>query len=357
MRILVVEDKPDNISSYKEAIATLVSEGVDVECIYESDLVGALESIDKQKFDGAIIDLKLSQTDYDTEGNNVIKKIVNYRTFPVFVYSAHIGDLDDSIEQSFFFQVFDKTSILFSEIVKKNLEIFNTGITEILGRDGEIEKNLIEIFWKHSPKPFGKLMTKGINKQKLMRFIVGHLYEYLTVDDTNAFDSYMPEEVYIAPPIKTTIFTGSIIKSVSGNDVENKYIVLTPACDLDNSTANQLVLASIDSFSDHKDMTEIKTLSSGSQTKKDKAQSSLNQVVNNNFKQKLYFLPNSENFDGGFINFQNLKIVEYPGTVSSDFVVIATVNNYFLKDIISKFTSYYSRQGAPCLKYSFDDIL
>lgn len=356
MRILVVEDKPDNISSYKETIATLVSEGVSVECDYVSDLVSALDLIDKQKFDGAIIDLKLSSADSDSEGNDVIKKIVNYKTFPVFVYSAHIGDLDDSIERSFFFQVFDKTSILFSEIVKKNLEIFKTGITEILGRDGEIEKNLIDIFWKHSPKPFGKLMAKGINKQKLMRFIVGHLYEYLTVDDVNAFDSYMPEEVYIVPPIKNTIFTGSIIKSVIGSDIGKRYIVLTPACDLDNSTANQLVLASIDSFSDHRDMTEIKTLSSGSQAKKEKAQGSLNQIINNNFKQKLYFLPNSENFDGGFINFQNLKIVEYPGTTPSDFLVIATVNNYFLKDIISKFTSYYSRQGAPSLKYSFDDI-
>lgn len=355
MRILVAEDKADIISSYKETISTLVSEGVDIECIYADDLTGALDIIDKQKFDGAVIDLKLSSADSDGEGNNVIKKIVNNKTFPVFVYSAYTGDLDDSIEQSFFFQVFDKTSITFLEIVKKNLEIFKTGITEILGKDGEIEKNLIEIFWKHSPKPFEKLMSKGINKQKLMRFIVGHLYEYLTVDDANAFDSYMPEEVYIAPPIKSTIFTGSIIESVVG-DVGKKYIVLTPACDLANTKTDKLVLASVDQFSDHRNLNEIKTKAQGSSKDKKSAKSELGKVINNNYDNKLYFLPNSENFSGGFINFQDLRVVDYPGTTSSDFSVVATVNNYFLKDIISKFTSYYSRQGAPSLKYSFDDI-
>jgi hypothetical protein len=327
----------------------------------------ALVAIENEVFDGAIVDLKLSASNTNiTEGNEIIKKIVNLKRFPIFVYSAHLGDLDNTITQSIFFQKFEKTGTSFNDILVKLRDICNTGITNILGKNGIIESHLNKIFWNHIARSFEDLTKSGINEKQLLRYITGHLYEYLEINVANgAFEKYLPEEVYIRPSIKTKFFTGSIIKDKSTG---KNFVILTPSCDIANDKAKHALLASICDLTDEpikglkiKATSPIAANLNRRQKKqakedRDSAKDKLEKLLRNNGGQKYYFLPKSKSFDGGLINFQDLESVGHPGTMSDRFDIVATINSQFLKDIIARFSFYYSRQGAPEVDFEIDNL-
>lgn len=344
MKLIIVEDDNDQITAYLDAISALNAEGgtqIEEPKIVRT-LTEALSAIENENFDAAVVDLKLSNGQ-DYEGNDIIKQIVNIKRFPVFVYSAHLGDLDPAIPESFFFQKFEKTgTVLLRDILIKIRDIYKTGVTKILGRGGTIEKHLIDIFWKHVAESFDNLCRKGIDEKQLLRYITGHLYEYLEIGEADGtFKKYLPEEVYIKPSIKSRFFTGSIIKEKNG---DKKFIILTPQCDIVNNKANHLLLASIRNLTDNL-----------IQEWKRSAPEILKNVMNNSGPYQYYFLPPSSNFEGGLVNFQELESVE-SGSIGERFDIVAAVNSQFLKDIVAKFSFYYSRQGAPEIEVSTDDL-
>lgn len=367
MKLIIVEDDNDQITAYRDSISALNAEG-DIQ-IEEPKIVGtltdALSAIESENFDAAVVDLKLSNGQ-DYEGNDIIKQIVNIKRFPVFVYSAHLGDLDPAVPESFFFQKFEKTgTVLLRDILIKIRDIYKTGVTKILGRGGTIEKHLIDIFWKHVAESFDNLCRKGIDEKQLLRYITGHLYEYLELGETDGtFKKYLPEEVYIKPSIKSQFFTGSIIKEKNG---DKKFIILTPQCDIVNKKAKHLLLASMGNLTENpiqdwksKSSAEIPEALPEEQREarteeKETAAEILQKVVNNNGPYKYYFLPPSSNFEGGLVNFQELESVE-SSNIGERFDIVAAVNSQFLKDIVAKFSFYYSRQGAPEIEVSIGDL-
>jgi len=365
MEILIVEDKEINLAQYRQIISEINASGYgQVNPTIKNELRDALDEIEKKHFDGAIIDLRLSTAEEGT-GNEIIRKIVDFKRLPVFVYSSYLGDIDSSIQESFFFQKFDRTTIGFDEVVKKLIDIYNTGITKILGRSGVIEKYLNEIFWKHIADSFEELKRKGISEKQLLRYIAGHLYEYLELDEaTGTFDKYAPEEVYIKPPIKPIFFTGSIIKDRNSNEL---FIVLTPSCDIVQNKAKKILIAKLSSLSENpvrqikEDSEKIiaaglnKSDRSEQERKKFYAEKDLKSLFSNNYSHRYYFLPKSKNFEGGLINFHMLESVEN-SDIADRFEIVATINTQFLKDIIAKFAFYYSRQGAPDLNCSAQDL-
>jgi len=367
MKLIIVEDDNDQITSYLDTITALneLDGGqIDNPKVVKT-LTEALAAIENEPFDAAILDLKLSSNQNETQGNEVIKLIVNLKRFPVFVYSAYLGDIDSSIPESFFFQKFEKTTPIRDLLIKLR-DIYKTGVTRILGANGLIENHLTKIFWNHIAESFEDLSRNGINEKQLLRYITGHLYEYLEMGDTaGSFERYLPEEVYIKPPIKQKYFTGSIVKEKNS---EKKFIILTPSCDIANCKAEHVLLALIYSLTTGLvrglKSEATKTIRVGlsvgrrqvAEDKKKKAEDDLKRLFRNNYSPKYYFLPPSRNFEGGLINFQDLESVEHPGTMSDRFDIIATVNSQFLKDIVARFAFYYSRQGAPEIEFSIADL-
>jgi CheY-like chemotaxis protein len=363
MEILIVEDKDTNLTQYKQIISEINASGYgQVNPTIKKGLGDALDEIEKKHFDGAIIDLRLSAAEEGT-GNEIIRKIVDFKRLPVFVYSSYLGDIDPNIQNSSFFQKFDRTTIRFDEVVKKLIDIYKTGITEILGRGGDMEKHLADIFWKHIANSFEELKQGGISKNRLLRYIVGHLYEYLELDEAGTFDPYTPEEVYIKPPIKP-LCTGSIIKDKNSGEL---FVVLTPPCDIVQSKAKKILIAKLSSLSEDP-VKQIKNNSekiiaaglnesdrSEQERKKLYAEKDLKNLFGNNYSHRYYFLPKSKNFEGGLINFHMLESVDR-NEVAEKFEIIATINTQFLKDIIAKFAFYYSRQGAPDISCSVKDL-
>src|SRR5687768_10387181 len=104
-KILIVENDPAQITSYGDVIDSFNKKSPIkiVPDIVES-LEDALKALSEKSYDGAILDLKLS--DGKTEGNEIIRAIVDIKRFPVIVYSGFIGDLDPDIPRSIFFQPF-----------------------------------------------------------------------------------------------------------------------------------------------------------------------------------------------------------------------------------------------------------
>jgi CheY-like chemotaxis protein len=367
MRLLSVEDNSANAALYQQLINDFNSSGGEqIELSVVNTLDDALEIIKKQHFDGAIVDLKLSaDTQSETEGNEVLKEIVGKKRFPVFVYSSFLGDIDPTISESIFFQKFDRTALAFLEVVRELLAIYTTGVTKILGQGGTIENHLTGIFWKHIAESFEELKQKGIAEDQLLRYIAGHLYEYLEVgEDAGTFSKYFPEEVYIKPSIKQGFFTGSIVKEKT---TERVFIILSPACDMAQGKAEKILIAELSSLTEFPvkqlKIDANKVIPTGltaavrkqKQEKKERAAKNLEDLLRNNYSQKYYFLPKSKCFNGGLINFQNLESVD-KNLMSTRFDIIATISTHFLKDIVAKFSYYYARQGAPEVNFLVSDL-
>jgi hypothetical protein len=108
------------------------------------------------------------------------------------------------------------------------------------------------------------------------------------------------------------------------------------------------LLADIESESVGLLFDKINTIKKGraSQEVIDESKNILRALINNSYSNKYHFLPKNQNFDAGLINFQRLssiKIKEF----NTDFTRVASINSNFTKDIVARFSYYYSRQGSP----------
>jgi hypothetical protein len=73
--------------------------------------------------------------------------------------------------------------------------------------------------------------------------------------------------------------------------------------------------------------------------------------VNNNSSGNFHFIPKHNEIEAGLIDFQDKTSVDV-NTVEQKLetqkcIRLATVSMPFLKDIISRYSNYYARQGSP----------
>lgn len=367
MKLLLVEDDTglnDACVDVVDDLNTTLEPDDQIDLDTAQTLADAKSKLSSEHYDGVIVDLKLTGDTDVTEGNEILREIVNLKRIPVVVYSAHTPDIDPALETSDFFKVYEKTATDYPTIINELLDLYRTGITEILGRNGFIDKHLSDVFWKHVAPSFSQLREKNITREQLLRYITGHLYEYLEIGDHKSEERYYPEEVYIKPSIKPEPFTGSLMKKTANDNIQ---IILTPACDIAQGKANKILLADVKPLSDDPIQSLRATVAAeidetleaeereSAEIEKAQALERLTKIVSNNGPYKYYFLPPSSSFPGGLINFQNLTSVTRT-ELSRDYEIIATLNRHFLKDVVAKFSFYYSRQGAPDLNFSVEDL-
>ena len=85
---------------------------------------------------------------------------------------------------------------------------------------------------------------------------------------------------------------------------------------------------------------------------KDKKKKKLQQVFNNNYTDYYHWLPKTDFFDGGFLNFRKLHAHEVSDFSDRFGNPTIQISSLFIKDIISRFSSYYARQGQPVIDIS-----
>jgi CheY-like chemotaxis protein len=357
LKLFIVEDDIEFRESYSKQIKifNLEQDHVIVSESFANDLNSAIEILSTNTFfDAAIIDLKLGNDDVTYKGNELVNLIRNNLRFPAFVVTANpeMIEKEKGNENDLFkVKVKGTNNAIFLTILDELKKIHLTGITKILGKSGQIESYLNKIFWEHLTSSIDiwasdNSRTPEQKEKSLLRYTLSHIQEHLELTEESNFENYHPAEIYITPTIKPNVFTGDIVKE---KNTQISYIVLTPSCDLayenkvedvllvkieENNTGLMLQLTSV-----------INNENESKGIKKD-SEKKIKQLIGNNFNNKYHFLPNFKSLNGGLINFQQIKTVKKQD-IKENFTIEASVNINFTKDIVARFSYYYSRQGSP----------
>ncbi len=361
-KVLFVEDNKNDLDTFRSTIDRYFEEKKDrrFKIVFAKNLQEAFKELDNS-FDGAIIDLKLNGD--GNAGNKVIDSIIENYRIPIAVFTG----TPENVEQRDLVEIFKKGEIQYDVVLDKLFEYYQTGLTRILGGRGHLEQTMNRVFWKNIIPTIEVWKTYNSQGKKteeaLLRYTVSHMIE--TLDNESEF--YFPEEMYIAPPISNDIRTGSIVKK---KDAGEYFIVLNPSCDLvvhkGNYKTDHIMICAIEKINmrliaNAKRDISIEILAEDDdQIKKDKsnkinrAKTILNQLPRNNYCLYFHYLPTTKLFPGGFINFRKIetyKLTDFRQKFDNPSVQISSA---FIKDIISRLSTYYARQGQP--DFDFDSL-
>ena len=336
LRLLIVEDDEQDLVACRDSVERYLDEkNRQIELVECKTLDEALELLDNS-FDGAIIDLKLSAG--GNEGNQVIKKIEeSFFRIPIAIFTADPGNSDSTLNQKIMLlDVFQKRETQYIELLDQFWDIYDTGLTHIMGGRGLIERRLNEVFLKNLRSQIQTWISYGKEdsertEKALLRYTLNHLFQLLEEGDERCF----PEEVYLHPPLSDNITTGSIVKEKTS---DQPFVVLSPACDLvlrgQNGKFNtdRILLVEIESVNDALD---------GSRSK-----NRIESLVRNN-RQYFHWLPPAYCFEGGVINFRKLNTFTKDEFDDKFDKPLIQISPFFVKDIVARFSSFYARQGQP----------
>lgn len=356
-KLLLVEDDAREIDTFTATLERYRLENkknIDYEVV--KNLEESISKLDNS-FDGAIIDIKLNGD--ENAGNKVLDVVSAKFRIPVAVYTGTPDNVDISRIDWKRFQ----RGVGYDQPLNFLFEIYDTGITRILGGRGEIEQKMNQIFWNNALKHLENWKlhkSKGKDTEKaLLRFIINHITELLDDD----VEKYFPEEMYIDPPvILDKLKTGSVLKKKAG---QNSFVVLSPACDIEMRNGkfktNSILVCAIEDlettlFEMAKKSTNTEILESDNGTAKADKLSRIEKAKKRHLKEDvstnakllyLHYLPPTKHFSGGVINFRKIETLHpdaFSDTFEKPFMQISAA---FLKDIVARFSSYYARQGQP----------
>jgi hypothetical protein len=297
--------------------------------------------------DGAIVDLNLnSNAPLVAEGNKVIEAIYSMNRFPVKVISGNLANLGLGLnsKESPFLKFHNRDEVNNEDVFKHFVELYKTGITKILGRKGELEKRLGEVFWEHLASDIED-WEEG-SEEVLLRYTLNHLNEY--IDRTLTI--YDDREFYIKPPIKKYIATGDVVQRG-----DEKFLVMSPACDIaprnENAeipviNAKRIILCPLLPV-DRNTWLNKKLIQEN--TGQSKLKAALEKVIKSQ-DPKFHFLPKHGALEASISDFQNIETCTIEEFLTFD--RLATVSGDFMRDLQSRFTAYVGRQGQPDLNTS-----
>lgn len=336
VNILIIEDEAAQIQAYGDSISQYNKKNeLKIEYKICKSYDEGEQALKTPEFDAAIIDLKLSGSD-ELEGEKLLKSVYKKIRIPIIVYSGSIAQLSDDIKECALLKKKLRTEKL-SVILKEIVDIYNTGITDFLRPSGIIDKYLTEIFWNQDHLSSDlHVWIEHNNRNSLLRYILSRFQEHLDINVEGDFVEYHPVEVYIKPPIKMHTHTGDLIR-YNGE----YYVILTPVCDIvpqggaakTTMKADNIILVKAKDF-------DYEKICLGTKNILDK--NKIDSFVKNK-KARYHFLPPFELNNGLIIDFQDITSIKYSDSLDR----IATISSPFIKDIISRFSNYYSRQGQP----------
>ena len=303
IKILFVEDADSDLEACNATIKRYKRQKKrQIEFIVAKSRDEALELLNS-KFDGAIIDIKLEKDRTGTGGNDVISEIHRTCRIPLVVLT---GTPENASRECNLLGCYKKGEISYDEIFDRFFDVYNTGLTKIMGGRGTIEKELTRVFFHNLLHPatqdawivHGRADSLKTEKA-LLRFTLNHLMQILDDDEEECF----PEEVFIYPPLQKGLKTGSIVKEKQG---EKLYIVLTPPCDLvvresGQMKTDKILLVEID------EETKVCGHIIRKIDRRDEKEEMLQKILNNRHSLFHHWLPSTTFFPGGFINFRKIS--------------------------------------------------
>lgn len=141
--------------------------------------------------------------------------------------------------------------------------------------------------------------------------------------------------------------------------------MLTPSCDLANKKVDEVILCKIkkhdeiQSFVDQLNKYNSELYKDSSKARK--AKDSLTKWFRNSQPDSMryHFLPKINKFTGGFVDFRSIISLEYDKDsgeiINEEYSKVGVITESFKRDIVSRFSSYYHRQGQP--EFNCDSVL
>ena len=332
IKILLVEDAEDQQGIFKD-IVDVFNQKNNPKVKYEiaEDPEEASSKIDAS-YDGAIIDLHLG--DDEEGGNKIVHQLGDsFTRIPIIFVTAFA---DAVIDHPSVIKTRRRENGTYESDLLLFQKIHNTGLTRIMGGRGLIEQTLSEVFLKNLLPQIKTWVAYGEENSErtekaLLRYTLNHLFQSLEEDEKPCF----PEEVYLHPHVSKEITTGSIVKEKTSNQ---PFAVLSPACDLvprgKNGVLNtdRILLVEIEN---------VDEVLGGSKSK-----SRVRELCTNR-RTYYHWLPKTDFFVGGILNFRKLTTLNRADFDERFGKSEIQISPFFVKDIVSRFSSYYARQGQP----------
>lgn len=340
MKILIIDDdeKLD-----KEFVKNAELAGFTAD--FAKDVNVGIAKLATQKIDVAILDLDFGVG--QLTGESLIKTINELcLRVPVIIHSGRPDSAYAYEDKTF--GIF-KRGCEYSEIFDRLREIERTGICEILGSAGKFE-NILQTYYESF---FLNRKHMWISRAALdsdrVKSSLTRAFSYLLEDEIHHDGKAYNEEFYLIAK-DTVLCRGSILKKLQ--DGAN-YIVMTPACDLvlrdyGKPKVKSITLCLIEGIERH----GLSISGSEDISEEDRNQKVHPLFSNSNADKeaiRYHWIPQIDSFDGGIINFSKVISVPY-SKIEKDFEITRfKVAQPYIKNIVSRFSSYFARQGQPDL--------
>lgn len=371
---LLIDDDQNQELLFIEAINE-INETTDLNITYKvvKTPESAMIELYQNYFKAIIIDLKLNnddnavESDEEISGNILLRRIIEKEIVPIVVITGFPDKVSTDIDKSIV-KVLPKETNLYDEI-NALIEKYSDSVFKIFGSRGEINKNIKELFWNVIPQCFTSknqdisLLSKEKQETVIIRYISSWLSNKYMFDDK--YIDVEPIEMYMFPnPIKQ-VCTCDIYKKYIDANIDEYFIVLTPSCDLANKKVDEVILCKIKNYDEVQSFKERLEIYNNEQNKESnkakKAKGDLMKWFRNSHSDSLryHFLPKVKDFTGGFVDFRSILSLEYDkerGEIIDDsYLKIGVITESFKRDIVSRFSSYYHRQGQP--EFNCDSVL
>lgn len=327
----------------------------------------AIIKLYRNNYSIVIIDLNLSNDDMtkdddDISGNIILNQIMDREVMPIIVRSATPHKLSIINNHNDFITICSKDES-FYKVIKTFLDKYDHFLFEIYGTKGDINTNFKNLIWNIIPNFFlkNKSDITHLDNSKKRKVIIRYISNWLTnkymYDD--GYEDFEPIEMYLFPNPIDQICTCDIFMDSSNS----YYLVMNPTCDLVNKKVEDIIMCEIKSYDNVQNFSEL--LKSYNRENKDKEKKEKLEKLflwftnSSSASLRYHFLPPVNNFKGGFVDFRSMIFLKYnknTGTLEDNtYEKIGVITDHFKKDIVSRFSSYYHRQGQP--KFNSDIIL
>lgn len=327
-------------------------------CTNEKDAAHLLYT---QNFDGLIVDLKLKEgeetgTEEELSGNVLIDQILRKEILPIIVRTGTPERFVNKFERNNnILRIYAKDETDFYEHIDELIHMSNSSIFKIFGTEGEIKEYLNQLFWEVIPECFSIWGEEiSLDMPDKDQIIIRYMSNWLI----NKYN-YSNSEYVIQDPLEMYMFPNNIKQTCTG-DIFRKddelFIALTPSCDLANKKTENVLLCKIVSHEKVNNFFKhIELLQNTTEEEREEECRKKNKLLSRWFRNgelsRYHFLPRVPFFRGGFIDFQQIITVSYDNTkctlADEQYTRLGVLTDPFIKDVVSRFGTYYQRQGQP----------
>lgn len=335
-KYLVLEDNQEYVDqNYKTAERDAAIGTAPFTLVFATTVDEARKKLATERFSGAILDLRL-QNAGAPEGNEVAKQIHRDYFMPMAIVTGFPGELDASIRDltgdNALVKVFNKNELI-RFVFDFLLKIEESGLLQIVGPGGELNRMLADIFWKHLGPAIaqraGQPQTE-VDRKRFLRHAVAHILGALQSHELGTWDNYLSDEVYIWPPICANEMTGDLYSEKQGNQMTDRFwMLVTPACDL----ASKATVGALWHF--------IRVLPFGQFPSEGKMSTLVAKK-----EPRYHVLPPTSVFRGGYLDFATISNVP-SSEVEARFVRRGSVVEPYWREIVTRLGGWLARQGTP----------